>query len=168
MNEYLLKYTRQKHNNLFLKLIQSVQAATLWGLRSIGSDLVWVLELDGPFWHITRPIYHSDMVVAHLWWSRSRKCSSGRRRVEVRGLSAAVVTRRWPVWHAAPRPTLSLIWTFAPFRLYCRCLGASSLCSPVQVNFKLKFRPVAPGAWITYLLLPEDGRRLVLTDAVTV
>lgn len=122
-----------------------MQAATLSGPRWIWPDLVWMLELDGPFWRVTRPIYHSDTVVAHLWWSRSRKCSSRRRRVETRGLSAAVVSRQWPVWLAAPWLTLSLIWTFALFRLYCGCPGAASLCSLVQVNFELKFRLVAPG-----------------------
>lgn len=38
-----------------------------------------VTKADDFFWHVTRPIYHSDILVAHSWWDRSRKCSSGRR-----------------------------------------------------------------------------------------
>lgn len=46
-----------------------------------GTDVVClqVAEADGFLWHVTRPIYHSDIPVAHSWWDRSRKCSSGRR-----------------------------------------------------------------------------------------
>lgn len=57
-----------------------VQAATSCFDFESGSDVVCfqVTEADGVFWHVTRPIYHSDILVAHPWWDRSRKCSSGR------------------------------------------------------------------------------------------
>lgn len=51
----------------------------MFGYRA-RSDVVClqVTEADGVFWHVTRPIYHSDILVADPWWDRSRKCSSGR------------------------------------------------------------------------------------------
>lgn len=63
------------------KILPAVQAATsLFDYRA-GSDVVClqVTEADGFFWHVTRPIYHSDILVTHPWWDGSRKCSSGRR-----------------------------------------------------------------------------------------
>lgn len=49
------------------KILPAVQAATnLLGYR-VRSDVVClqVTEADGFFWHVTRPIYHSDILVAH-------------------------------------------------------------------------------------------------------
>lgn len=70
--------------NLLLHLngkpLPAVQAATSLFGYSARSDVVClqVTEADGVFWHVTRPIYHSDILVADSWWDGSRKCSSGR------------------------------------------------------------------------------------------
>lgn len=61
------------------KILPAEQAVTsLFGYRA-GSDVVClqVTEADGVVWHVTRAIYHADILVTHPWWDRSWKCSSG-------------------------------------------------------------------------------------------
>lgn len=105
-----------------------------------------VTETASFFWLITRPFYHSDILVPHRWWDMLRKCCSGRQS-ERRWIQS--MDRHYCCLQAVT--SLALYITSNPIRnLDVWALSSTlqmSLCSLAllylfQVNSEVKFKLV--------------------------
>lgn len=106
----------------------------------------WQRQPASSVWLITRPFYHSDILVPHRWWDMLRKCSSGRQS-ERRWIQS--MGKQYCCLQAVT--SLALYITSNPIRnLDVWALSSTlqmSLCSLallylVQVNYEVKFKLV--------------------------